>query len=483
MNEQGQKLYIPKVNDAQRADFRGQKQDLATQRTEDFTRETGAAIDNAFHTQTTLTGTNTPQGIQDFVAAVARGDKKATDAQMEQLATLLLTQKNNLSAQLTARSNQLIDDGHGGKVSYASDIGTQKRDEIIKSQLGIYDLVIDSIKNKDMGAAYSHMNHARGLLDTTKSQIVDSDIGSYVAKSKAFLDTMGPNWTNLSVTEGLRKNMDVKSRAVFEDNALDARLQPNLAATGVPTAVTDHMDAVKKKMTAAQRAVHYDNLLDLVNDLRNPNAPDVDKSNIVRYFYSPEAQGLLKNFKMDYTTPDGKPVPGKYAVWTRLTTPDITDQLAKMSKSDQAAGTMYRNWVENTGRELIGEDVRNLNHFTGHDNLTFGWDSKNKQILFDPNQGNPVGKDSRTTTTRPPPDSYVWQIQKIVNRVNLGLYNLSHVQDSFGGDTEAYVLNMLQNYGLDFNGKITGLPKAIGDAIAASRKPQQRMEDTFKEFK
>lgn len=490
-NQENAKMYTIKLQDAQRANLKGTKDAIASTRAEDLTREVGMTIDNKFHTQTTLTGTNTPQGILDFVGQVARGEKTATDAQMEQLATLMNTQKNTLAVQLQARTNQLIDGPNGTKVSYVSDIGTEKRDAILKSQLGVYDLVTDALKNKDMGAAYAHMNHARGILDTTKDNILDSDVGSYVAKSKAFLDTMGPNWTNLSITEGLRKNMDAKSRTVFEDNALDARLQPNLAATGVPTTITDHMDLVKKKMTSAQKSVHYDNLISLVDDLRNPNAPDSDKANIARYFYSPEAQNLLRNFKMDYTYTDpttGKDqvVPGKYAAWTRLTTPDITTQMSKMAKSDPAAGQMYKNWVETTGRELFGEDVRNLNHFTGHDNLTFEWDSKDRQLILKDKEDPSYSRSSRGMyggeARRLPDNSYIKTVQGTVDRINSGIKNLSQMQDSFGGNTEEYLLNVLQAYGLDYNGKVTGLPKAFGDAIAASRKPQKRMEDTFKDL-
>lgn len=488
-NQENSKMYTIKLQDAQRANMKGTKEEIAGNRAEDFTREVGMTIDNQFHSQTKLTGTNTPQGILDFVGEVARGDRKATDAQMEQLATLMLAQKNTLATQLAARSNQLVSGPNGTKVSYASDIGTQKRDDIIKSQLGIYDLVIESIKHKDMGAAYTHMNQARGILDTTKSQILTSDMGSYAAKSKAFLDFMGPNWTNMTTMEGLRKNMDDASRVVFNDNALDARLQPNLATTGIPTTVTDHMEAVKKKMSATQKAVHYDNLLNLVDDLRNPKAPDGDKANIVKYFYSPEATNLLKNFKMDYTDPTTKQVvPGKYAAWTRLTTPDITDSIAKMGKSDPESAQKYRNWVEITGKQLFGEDVRNLNHFTGHDNLYFEWNGNTKQLTLRDKEGglappviNSAGR--AVGAVNPIDEGYKYQVQAIVKRVNGALTNLSHVENSFHGDTEAYVLSMLQQYGMDFNGKISGLPKAIGDAIAASRAPQRRIEDTFGNLK
>jgi len=473
-------MWAIKQQDAQRNNMKGTKEEIADQRTQDFTRETGMAIDNAFHVQTMITGTNTPQGILDFVGKVATNKAQATDAQFEQLATLVLQQKNAFMAQQHARANQLVN-GH----SYASDIGIEKVNNIIENQAKAYDLVYDALKNKDAGAAYSHMNQIRAILDDTKSNILTNpDVGGYVAKSKALLDTMGPNWTSLVIQGDLRKDMDTKTRALFNDNSLDARLQPNLASTGVPTTASDHIEAAKK--AGVKNPKYYDSVIGLVDDIRNPNAPDADKANIVRYFYSPQGQNLLKNFSQDYTDPQtGKTVPGKYSVWSRLTSPDITDNMAKMAKSDPAAGNMYRNWVEGTGRELFGDSVRYLNHFTGHDNLYFEYDSKYHQLTLRDKEGalSPVvGTDSRTNTNRPPPDSYIWQVKKQVDQVNLVLRHLATMQQSFGGDPDAYALNVIQQYGADLNGNYSGLPKAIADAIAASRKPQRRLDDTFKDL-
>src|SRR6267154_847856 len=102
---------------------------------------------------------------------------------------------------------------------------------------------------------------------------------------------------------------------------------------------------------------------------------------------------------MDYrtTTPDGKLQimhPGKYAIWNQLTDTDVTKSINEL---DDKSKSYYRNWVNITGRELIGQDVRNLNHFTGHDNLSFVWTNENgtpKITLKDSEGGlaSPVGK-------------------------------------------------------------------------------------------
>lgn len=485
INKTNSFMYKIKTQDAIRANQKGNRDEIAAQRTADFTNEIGASIDNNFHVQTTIAGTNTPQGILDFVGQVANGKKQATDAQMEQLATMMLAQKNTVAAQYKTRSNQMVNG-----VSYASDIGADKADGIIKSQLGVYDLVIDAIKNKDMGAAYTHMNQARAILDDTKQNILTGDMGNYVAKSKTFLDTMGPNWTSMVIDQGLRTNMDQKARALFNDNTMDARLQPNYASTGVPNTISDHYaDAKKKGVTDGK---YYSSLIDIVNDLRNPNAPDADKANVLRYLYDPKNQNFLTNFKTDYTDPNtGKQVPGKYAAWNRLTSPDITESVAKIAKSDPEAGKTYRNWVENEfGSQLFYKEIQNLNKFKGHDDIHFAWDSDNSKITLLDKQGNPaaqsiggysLGTPTVTGTVSPAIDKgYMFQIQQIVNRVNGGLGNLAQVEKSFGGDVNTYLLGVLQHAQLDMGLNFSGLPKALAEAIANSRKSTaKRMEDTF----
>lgn len=477
--ETNKNMYTIKQQDAQRANAKGTKDEIASQRTDDFTREIGATVSNNFSMISGTAGTDNPQGILNLVQQAATNPGAANDQAMESLATKLAAQKALLSTQLKSRSNQLVN-GH----SYASDIGADKADNVIKSQLSVYDTVIDAIKNKDYGTAFSNMNQARAILDDTKTNVLkDPNVGSFVAKSKVFSDTMGPNWTGLVVNEGLRKDMDQKFRALYNESSMDARLgQPD--AAGNIVSLNGHIQEAKAK--GVNSGKYYSGLVDLVDDIKKTDAPMADKANIARYLYDPKNYSVLNNFKMDYTDPvTNKQVPGKYSVWTRLTNPDVSTEMAKMSKSDPQAGKMYQDWGITTGRELIGEDVRTLNHFTGHDNLSFDWDTQNRQLVL--RDGGKVVPTSTTASpygvgsTAPPTDKgYLFQVQKVLNRVNMGLSNLNSMNDAFNkGNTEEFLLNTLQQYGLDINGNIGGLPKKIGDAIAASRQPQRRIEDTF----
>lgn len=484
------KLYKIQAQDAERNNMKGTKEEIASKRVADFTNEVGATVDSNFHSIVKIAGVETPQAILDTVSDMQANPGKYTEQQMEAFATKILAQKNILATQLKQRANQLTNG-----VSYASDIGSDKVDGVIKSQLSVYDNVFDALKNKDAGAAFYHMNQARAMLDQTKDNLLSNkDFGKDAATFKFFQDTMGPAWTGLVIDQNLRNNIDQKIRGIFNSNAVEARAQPDLAKNGQPVTITQQMDGISndKRITKPQRAQLYSSMVDIVDDIRNPKAPDADKANVIRHLFDPSATSILKNFRMDYYDPDQhRNVEGKYGVWTRLTKPDVTDNIAKIAKSDPQSGQMYVNWVKTTGRELIGQDVQTLNHFTGHDNLSFEWDSKAKQITLVDAEAKPgsqrlsvMGPPGVSGTIAPPMDKgYKFQVQQVVSRVNSGLKNLSHVMDSFGGDTESMLLQTLQDYGLNNEGKVTGLPKALGDAVAASRKPQQRLDDAFGDTK
>jgi hypothetical protein len=138
------------------------------------------------------------------------------------------------------------------------------------------------------------------------------------------------------------------------------------------------------------------------------------------------------------------------------------------------------------GSELFGQDVKDLNRFTGHDNIYFEWHNngdgrpflvvKDKEApttrepAFNSGAYNMPSHMTNSTNVGPPP-GYRQHIDDVVGRINSMLPQLEHVYSKLGGgNTETMLLQTLQQYGMDFEGKVTGLPKAFGDAIAASRK-------------
>jgi hypothetical protein len=372
-----------------------------------------------------------------------------------------------------------------------SDVGADNATNIIKTQIdAAYDPIINAITNKDFGTAFAAMNHARAILDQSKDNLLsDSSLGDYAAKMANFNQLFGPNWTSMSTKALLNANVDDKMREYLTSKTMDARLQPEYDKTGLPVTLKQHMDEALElqkqgKITSAQRSRYVGNLVNIVDDIKNPQAPVQDKINVMRYLFSPQGQGILNNIATDYTDPTtGKFVPGKYSVFTRLTSPDIVREVARMPQDIQ---NMYKNYMETeAGSQLFYKEMGNLNQFTGHDDLHFMYnDGGNGGVphisLITPDNKPHLGPGGMVA---PPADKgYVFQVQKIVDRVNDALAGMSRVEKGFGGNASDYALSFLIRSQVDLGKNWEGLPARLIDAMAATR-GKRKLEDTFDQQK
>lgn len=488
--------YSIEQDNAQRANRKGRREEYVQDDIQKFTNLVARNLDTNFNSAVTIPGVDTPQGILDFVKQAAAQPEKYSQMQYEAWAQKILIQKGVMRQQLLAESNKT----EGGALSYAQSIGVQERDRIIDSQLANYDNIYAALKNKDAGLAFYHTNQARAYLDQNNNKLLQSDVGRFAATSKFFLENMGPNWVSLTTNAGLRNNIDQKMRATLDESLLNARAQPNFDASGKPITFQDHAKHAneleqKGLITAQMKARYYNNLVNVVDDITNKEAPEQAKLNAMRYLFDPANRGMLANFKTDYTDPTtGKFVPGKYAVFSRMTSEDVVSEVAKMAKKDPTVGRNFKNWMENeAGSQLFYKDMQNLNRYTGHDDLHFTYNNGEKGngvpflTLTDKN-GTPLrsrppipGTYSLDAPAKDP--GYLYGINQTVERINGGLAGLSRVEKALGGDVNSYILNFLQRSQVDLGKNWEGLPQKLMDAIAASRAPAKKIEDTFKQLR
>lgn len=491
-SEENSKFTRLQYENLQRENFQGNKKQFVEDRKEKLNSFLSTYVDSDLHATMKLSGMDKPDTIMGILQRASNDPNAFNEKQMEEFATRIQSHRQIMKAQF----NQLTD-----QHQFTTDVGVAERDLQVESKLGVYDAMYKAIREGGAGGAglaFFHANYARAALDQTKANITQGPLGEYLNNAKIVQDSLGPAFSGVIVPMLMKEGMPDKLRPLFHQQAIEARAQPGGSEN--PTAITDHMADVNKKgfpITKEEKPFLYKGLLNTVNDLKNPLLSDTDKANVVQYLFSPKSTSLLQNFQEDHTTPspDRKTEvfhPGKTAAWTQLTDKAITDSIAKM---DTTSKNMYKNWVEITGRELIGQDVKNLNHFTGHDNLFFTWDSEHKQIKLEDKLGALAPPTARAASpyssptpytgapTPPPSAGYIQQVQKIVGRINKAIPNLDHVYSSLGGgNTEATILQTLQQYGMDFNGNVSGLPKAFGDAVAASRKKPEE-SDFNKRFK
>lgn len=433
-------------------------------------------ISSDFNGMISINGLNSPVAILDFMRQAEENPGKFTGPQYEEFAAKMIAHQNTLRTQLALETNR---NGLTNKVG-----GSAARDAELDSQMKIYDFLKGVKDANGFGVAMFHVNQAKAVSQQRKDNFTMSSIGEVADKAEILNQKFGPGFAPLiaQTIMGEQTKLPDQLKALFHEKAVEAHAQPG--GDTKPTTIAQHMREVDadKRIDGQSKAYIYKGLVNTSNEIKDPKMSDDVKATAVRYLFDPANNGVLQNWKMDYrtTSPDGRlkiEHPGKYAVWTQLTDKDVSDSISKL---DDKSKSYYKNWVDITGRELIGEDVRNLNHFTGHDNLYFKWVNTGNgtpKLELQDNEGglaSPVGKKAGIpgdNYSTPNTTGYRVQVQAVVDRINRALPNLEHVYKSFGGgDTETMLLQTLGQYGMNFEGKISGLPKAFGDAIAASRK-------------
>jgi len=426
----------------------------------------------------TLNGMNKPEKIQDIITKAENDPSFYKPEQYIELAAKLDTHAQAMRTQLALETN---------RQGYTRDVGGANiRDEELNSQIKIYTAMAEAVRgggSGGFGLASYLMKQATAITENRKFNLTNSTLGELADNYKELSDKFGPAVTASHILPALleqQKKLPDLIKPLFAEKVTQAHAQSG--GDAAPTTLAQHIREtdMDKRIDKNAKSYMYKGLVNTVEEIKDPKMSPDAKAAIGRYLFDPANNGVLQNWKMDYrtTSADGRlkiEHPGKYAIWTQLTDKDVSNNIAKLDDKTKA---YYKSWVDITGRELIGEDVRNLNHFTGHDNLHFKWSNTGngtpKLELIDSEGGmaSPVGRPAGLAGDQyQVPKGYVLQVQAVVDRINRALPNLEHVYKSFGGgDTETMLLQTLGQYGLNFEGKITGLPKAFGDAIAASRK-------------
>lgn len=482
------RMYSMKFQDEARKQARGSRDDTEAQRTSDLTTEINGSLLSNLNTVTKIAGIDTPGSIMQTVADAAAHPEQYTDTQMKSLDARLMAQKALVLQQYNARIMQTDKDSQGKPFSYSSDIGFQKAKDLVQAQVdSIYEPVHAALSAggpSGAGVAFFHMNQATAILGGNKEAILLGPAGQFSATMNSIREMFGDQVLGAMVPDILKQQLDDKIRPLFTQNAMAARAQPDFDGSGQPVTLKQHMEEADKltaqgKMNAAMKSRYYNSLVNISDDIRNPKMPDAEKANVVKYLFSPEGQGILNHIKTDYTDPQtGKLVPGKYSAFARLTSQDIVDNIAKLSKSDPSIGQMYKGYLEReAGAELFQKEFLNLNHFTDTNDLHFkyydGAQGGSPHIeVIPPQDKGPIGRNYEKNDP-----GYVYQVQKVTNRINDALAGMSRVEKGLGGDVNSYALDFLQRSQVNLGKNWEGLSAKVLDAIAASK--PRKVEDTF----
>ena len=471
VNKYQSMMYGYKMMQTQREAAKGTREELAANASRDFTIEANGYVQNSLETLQLGTGTQSIEGARKFLDEMAQDPSKADPRQIQSVVTALRSKRDELAMFLKKRSNQLDNTGQ----SYASRMGGgDKVDEAIKSSLSTLDGYIDSINNKNFGVGTSLQRHVQAINDRTQVDLLENkEAGPFLQKVQA-LNSIAPQYSELFMKSGLMANIDKKLGAWLQEKRVDAATQPDFLSKGKVTTLKQHLDNTDAKNIGSNTRA-YNNLFDIPKTIADPNAPDAVKKNIAMYAFSPENYGILDRIKMDYYDPVTKNfVPGKYSIFTRMSSPDITENMWKLRQTDPEGAKLwawYGQWSENEFGKLFRNDISTLNDSKDY-RVKFYWDSDNKRLGVVDDNGHPITRLGGTGLAATGSQNTVLNA---VNRINSGLTNLRNIQEREGGDVSVYLLQQLQILGMDKD-----IAKDINQAIISSNKKNlESFEDTF----
>lgn len=476
--KENRKRAIFEENDRSRKASDADKKDIKEKRTSDWTNEVGGGVATAMNTFISLTGVKDQKSLMGFIKDANDNPGKYSAEQLKELSSKFLQQKAELDFKFKNRSAQTDRDDRGRTYSYNSDIGAPEADTIQKNVLSYYDQISAALLNKDAGLAFSHANRAAGMVDTERNKIYSGPLGEDMRKFKILNEDMGSNWGSIANTQLIRNSVDKTIDGLFTQRVLDGKIGKPTAEDTLPTykGMADEILDNKKKglVTDRQRARYLEGGLNVfVEDITNPQAPVQGKLNALKFFFSPEGQGVLSHFANDKYDQETKTMrPGRQTVWNKLTSEEVVSEVKKLSAMDPSVGNMYRSYVEReAGAQLYIKDFLQLNQLTkgypdAHVKFYDGEKGGSPYIQLTDKAGQPLTRLNSDMTSL----SYLVSMQDTVGRLNNAIAGVHRVTKGLGeGDATADMVQFLLAAQAQIGVKWTGLPADIIESMAAAQ--------------
>jgi hypothetical protein len=181
-------------------------------------------------------------------------------------------------------------------------------------------------------------------------------------------------------------------------------------------------------------------------------------------------------FPEDYKRPDGTVVPGKYAVFSMMTTPAIAKEVHRLSATYPELKDMYRNFVNTTfASELWPKEIAYLNLLQSIPGLQLGWDGSQFYVNRAPIDYSKLSRFEQ----RERPD--ITAPYLILSKLNMGLGSVATMAKEMNMDMESYMIGLLKSSGVEFKNVKSPdatIPEKMGAAIMSFRAPPEGTSGT-----
>lgn len=467
-----------------KATNRGERQaddaDSAITAGKDISSATGKIIAQGWTTMTIGKGTDTPEKLFNFIQKNA-GNPDVMDEKSVAIGQQLQSMRRSMfQAAWTAAQE-------GGPNSMMARAGNDA-DAVkkkIESQFANMDMAVDAVFNKDWGSAYSHMHMNEAIKNDTTNllyNIPDSEARIY-NRSAAAITQISPQFAKDFFRSSVLGNVPKDEKELLKGERMKMLTQP-LEAQGSLVSAQSTLD--KLRASGASSPKTFDEFMNSVNYLTDPKLATEQKINLAKGFFDPVANKDLlsdKNFQKDQIV-NGRQVPGKFAIYSRLSSPDVANAIGELAKKNPSIGESYKTMMsQQFGEQLFNREIRDLGttneSVTSHTGYKVGYVNEKGSVprfaILRPD--NTEMTNAEALAVRAPVAS--------TNRLNgsiAGMYNVYSATGSKDPGTD--ILNTMYQHGYQeakmynmdkgWSGDATDVPKMFWRSLVSSQQDRLR---------
>jgi hypothetical protein len=345
-------------------------------------------------------------------------------------------------------------------------LGPKRINEIVNEGAAVHDNISNSIFNKDFGTAHEDANAATAIVDRTyKGLLKEPTLQGHFALMGALRRAGGDQWYSQQFTQDfLRSDLSSGLKTYQKQVQAEAATQPTLSTIGKPFTMKQAIEETANKAAVIQDSAAIAKLnnsyVGLTERIADPSIPEPVRLGWAQFSYKPENIGVLDKFRVDTVDPvSGRDIPGKYAVFQRMTQPTVVSEAAKLGdKYDPKLKGQMRDWAGTEFATAYRQEIKDLQTLTIAPGTRITYNDKDNQFA---------------TSAKPGSAEY-----RAITRINIGLQGLKNVTTAAGGDVNGFLtklgIDATQAVGIDpregYKKSLQQFPSAIWEAIRSSQK-------------
>lgn len=426
------------------------------------------------YTQKTLDGTLVNMGLTnerltDAIAREASGkDTGISEDTWRQAAQFHLEQVRQMRAAIDNKfQTELGKDGRPIRVAAGNDYNAT-----IEANMTYANNITQAIKDHDLGFMYNNKNAADAVVNNTKWKILqDKSVGGPISLIGAMKALGGENWIP-TMFGAMLGDKDI-GKALVSPESVKELLRNQALGGGFKgiKGINDAFDAASQEGRPIDKQI-------VVNGpaaaLANPETPDQQKLNTIKYTFSQKEDDLLGKIDMDGKTLDGRDIKGRYAVFAEYAKPSVVKEVARLSNQyGDKYFTDYRNWMETSfTKHLFGEDLNSIREMQSFPGMKLKFtDNGTAPPRFEIDY---VAKSSGFTKEQ---QGRLAVLHQTLTRVNGGIASISNVYKESGDSVAARLTTIMSSSArIDFGNDNRDVLQKMLNSVIASKKPKKEAE-------